>query len=851
MNPTDQQSFTLENGLGITLIHDPHATRAAALIQLAAGSHQEPVAWPGLAHLLEHVLFAGSEGFQDEQRLLAWAPAQGARLNATTLANQTAWFFEITPPLLADGLNRLVDMLARPLLSVAAVEREVRIIDAEYQMLTSHNATRCEAALSQAFFAPHPFHHFHVGNLAHFGEDLPALRQALQHYHQHYFRAPHLRLWLQGPQSIAELAVLAQTLGQAFSPLSTASPPCAVVADEAISAIASVRPVAPIVDDVQPPTPLILRAERAFALQSPAAEQLLLSFPLTRITPAVLSVLRELLTDQAANSLLSTLQARGLCHDIQLWEPYRSPQQSLLSVVFQLSAPRREQGAAIEAVFRRWLQCLAGLTPRQLVHYASLSQRHFARLTPLDQLRALAFGFPPASTAIFPHSAAHSAWLNNWHKLLAQLTPENTTRLWLTPDTPLPVTHAQGFALNSAPIDWPVLPVVQDDPSLRQSTRGDGDTLANMAFHQPGATLPQPILPVATAALQAFPASGEATLLLSPLADQQLPPRRAALIAAALQPVIAECQHHGGELHFSQQQGIWLLQLSGSRELLLFSLDKVLTVLTAPSTAAIAQSERLYRQARQALVSDIAVRCLLNQLPTLLQSPADDGHEVIWQAALYGGDRELYQALAHLLSRFPAPLQANRLTSTPTLPSEAEYTFTTQSRDAAVIVFCPLAIFGQLSLATGQLLAALFAPRFFQRLRVEKNIGYVVSCRFHQTAGQAGLLFALQSPTFPTTGLYHGIRAFLHEMAEDIIALSAEELQEKIRALQHSLPVPPVCSPAQCVEHWLDHQLNIPPLTEEIYARISMENLRQAQQYLSENPHRCWFLSNNPCASPC
>lgn len=843
MNPPNQQSFTLENGLGITLIHDPYATRAAALIQLAAGSHQEPTEWPGLAHLLEHVLFAGSEGFQDEQRLMAWAPAQGARLNATTLASQTAWFFEITPPLLADGLNRLVDMLARPLLSAAAVEQEVRVIDAEYQMLTSHNATRCEAALSQAFVAPHPFHHFHVGNLAHFGEDLPALRQALQQYHQCYFRAPHLRLWLQGPHPMAELAALAKTLGLAFSPSTSRS----VVGQEAGSAL----PAAPV-DDVQPPAPLILRAERAFALQSPAAEQLLLSFPLTQVAPAMLSVLRELLTDPAASSLLSTLQTLGLCHDIQLWEPYRSPQHSLLSVVFQLSAPHREQCAEIEAVFRRCRQCLADLTPQQLAHYASLSQRHFARQTPLDQLRALAFGFPPVTTAISPPSAAHPpVWLDNWHTLLAQLTPENTTRLWLTADASLPVTHAQGFALRSAPIDWPLLPAAQDAHSPRPSTHGDGDVLANMAFHQPGATLPLPPLPVATAALQAFPANGEATLLLSPFAGQQLAPRKAALIAAALQPVMAECQHYGGELYFSQQQGIWLLQLSGSRELLLFSLDKVLTALNAPPTAAIAQSERLYRQTRQALVSDIAVRCLLNQLPTLLQSPTEDDGEVIWQAALYGGDRELHQALARLLSRFPATLQAHRPNNTPALPARKEYTFTTQSHDAAVIVFCPLATFSPLTLATGQLLAALFAPRFFQRLRVEKNIGYVVSCRFHQTAGQAGLLFALQSPTIPTTELYHCIRAFIGEMAEVIVTLSAEELQEKIRALQHALPVLPAGNPAQCVEHWLDHQLTIPPLTQEIYPQISMTHLRQTLQYLSENPHHYWLLSNTPAHSRC
>ncbi|WP_338564568.1 insulinase family protein [Erwinia sp. E_sp_W01_6] len=106
------QRLILSNGLRVNLIHDPNASRAAALFQLSAGSHDAPARWPGLAHLLEHVLFAGSENYRAEQRLMAWGPASGARLNATTHAHYTAWFFDIAADRLAEGLPRLVDMLA-------------------------------------------------------------------------------------------------------------------------------------------------------------------------------------------------------------------------------------------------------------------------------------------------------------------------------------------------------------------------------------------------------------------------------------------------------------------------------------------------------------------------------------------------------------------------------------------------------------------------------------------------------------------------------------------------------------------------------------------------------------------
>ncbi len=56
-------SWQLDNGLAVKAISDPAADCAAALVRIEAGSFQAPVAWPGLAHLLEHMLFRGSANF--------------------------------------------------------------------------------------------------------------------------------------------------------------------------------------------------------------------------------------------------------------------------------------------------------------------------------------------------------------------------------------------------------------------------------------------------------------------------------------------------------------------------------------------------------------------------------------------------------------------------------------------------------------------------------------------------------------------------------------------------------------------------------------------------------------------
>lgn len=71
MNSLPAKSLTFANGLRATVIHAPGASRAAALLRIARGSHDEPEAFPGLAHFIEHLLFLCGERFVEGERLHA------------------------------------------------------------------------------------------------------------------------------------------------------------------------------------------------------------------------------------------------------------------------------------------------------------------------------------------------------------------------------------------------------------------------------------------------------------------------------------------------------------------------------------------------------------------------------------------------------------------------------------------------------------------------------------------------------------------------------------------------------------------------------------------------------------
>ncbi|WP_455864323.1 pyrroloquinoline quinone biosynthesis protein PqqF [Pantoea agglomerans] len=882
-----EQHRTLANGLRIALIQDPSASRAAALLQLSAGSHQAPEQWPGLAHLLEHVLFAGSENYRDENRLMAWGPANGARLNATTLAHHTAWFFDIASTRFDAGLRRLVDMLARPLLSLESIAQEATVIDAEFQMLTRHSDSLCEVAMSQAVAAPHRLHDFHVGNRSAFGEDTGALQQALRDYHQRFFRAPNLQLWLLGPQSLDALGELAEQVAAAFTALADG--------DNGRSGLAQ-PPAARfqggnLPQQPEPLSPLTLTAARHYALRLPSAHRLQLSVVIPAADRQMLALFSHLLTDKAQHSLLATLRDLNLCDDISLLEPYRSPQQSLISVQFDLC--ESASPARVEAVFSHWLRQSASLSPDALAHYARLAQRHFAQLSGLDRLRAHAFGFAPAERSV--------NLLEGWRALRAAMQPAALTRLWVTPGVEVSRKAVQGFTLDSGEFSWPEASC--DAPQ--------------MTFYAPGQPLSLPALPVETAALQRVNASCAPLLLLNPQAGQPFSRRDAAMLEATLQPVIGLCQHLGGELSLTQRQGIWLIQLSGSASLMQNRVAAMIEALSSPTAAAIAQGDRLYRKALRSERAEIAIRVLLGRLPDVLSGCAAEpltatevlsgsasesltSTEVLtgfpsqpldavdrlsappwqaatagfggtpWQATLYGGDDDLQLALSQLLSRWPGgiiPCPDGGIVPCPDgviipcpdggiipcpdgglkpglLPQRPPFSFPTESDEAALLLFYPLAENSAQCLAAWQWLASLFEPRFFQKLRVELNIGYVVSCRFHQSAGVAGILFALQSPTLSQPQLKQHIVDFIADLAEVIDTITDDELREKSAILSTALPSSAPQSPTQVLDSWQQQQLHLPPLTADTFAALSVEKIQQYYRTFATEIQRGFWLNN-------
>ncbi len=722
-------SWQLDNGLAVKAISDPAAAGAAALVRIEAGSFQAPVAWPGLAHLLEHMLFRGSTNYGAQDGLMAWVASVGGRLNATTQATQTAFFFEVSADHLAPGLARLSDMLTAPQLAAEAIAQEIEVIDAEYRLLRADVETRCEAAQRQMFSGLDAMHRFHIGSRAAFGSDISALQLALRQFHQRYFRAPNLTLWLQGPQSLAQLHALAQHYGSRL-PSGSGSP-----------------------HESSPP----LTAAEDYTLSLPGTPQLRLVFALSRShSRGWLRRLERLLLDEAPGGLLARLRAQAWCDAVRLDYSRCSENNALLSFIFTVNHGSAAEAACIESALLAWLQALQVLTPAQLAHYERLANRDFHRLAPLDQLRARAFGLPPAEQN------------DDWPRHIAALISAPRRRLAVRPEGGGETREIQGLPLALGPFAGAALTA----------------TAEPFRFFSSSAALPPPTLPAGLAPLRHLrPDEAQPVLLLRPTPSSPFSDAQAYGLQAALRAGAAGLAHREGHLSFERHQGAWLLQLAGSPALLCHGLSEVNRALAALPSAILNEAARNLRHTQLQEQNDIAIRRLLAQLPAALSAPTATA--VQWHATLVGGDGELKRQLSHLLYDFPYPVAAE-----PPLPIYQHHrpvTLTESGAEHALLQFYPLPNGEAEGRWALRVLAQLYAPRYFQRLRVDRNVGYVVQCAFHRCADAEGLLFALQSPTFNVEQLRQLTDEFLLQMRHELAHVGANELAQTQQALRQSV----------------------------------------------------------------
>jgi insulysin len=203
------RALVLENQMKVLLISDPTTDKAAASLDVYVGSNDDPEAFPGLAHFLEHMLFLGTDRYPEAGEYQQFISTQGGSHNAYTAPEHTNYFFDVDPKGLEGTLDRFSRFFVAPTLDPAYVDREVNAVHSEYQSKLKDEARRSFEATKQGLNPKHPFSQFRAGNLQSLQK--PGLLDALKRFYVDEYSADRMALVVLGEESLDALEAMVRS----------------------------------------------------------------------------------------------------------------------------------------------------------------------------------------------------------------------------------------------------------------------------------------------------------------------------------------------------------------------------------------------------------------------------------------------------------------------------------------------------------------------------------------------------------------------------------------------------------------------------------------------------------------
>ena len=210
-DPNQYRFIELDNGLRVILASDPETDKAAASMNVAVGSGNDPKERAGLAHFLEHMLFLGTEKYPEAGEYQQFIRSHGGSHNAFTAFEDTNYFFDVEAEFLEPALDRFAQQFSAPLFTPELVDRERNAVHSEYSSKLKDDGRRLLSVRKAAGNPDHAFSQFAVGNLETLEntEDNP-LRPDLIRFWEENYSANIMTLAVYGPQPLDELERMVQ-----------------------------------------------------------------------------------------------------------------------------------------------------------------------------------------------------------------------------------------------------------------------------------------------------------------------------------------------------------------------------------------------------------------------------------------------------------------------------------------------------------------------------------------------------------------------------------------------------------------------------------------------------------------
>ncbi|MDO6443602.1 insulinase family protein [Marinobacter sp. 2_MG-2023] len=471
-NDNNQYRFIeLDNGLRAILVFDKDADKAAASMNVAVGSGDDPKEREGIAHFLEHMLFLGTEKYPEPGEYQQFIKSHGGSHNAFTAFSNTNYFFDIQADYLEPALDRFAQQFAAPLFTADLVDRERNAVHSEFSAKQKEDGRRFYSVKKAASNPEHAFHQFAVGNLTTLeNTDANPLRPDLIEFWKTHYSANLMTLAVYGPQPLDELEAMVRVRFDAIEN----------------------RDLEPKAHTEALLDPTVLPAKvTAEAIKD--VRSLTLSFPISsqkdnyRTKPA--SYIANLLGHEGSGSLFDVLKKNGLADSLSAGIGMDTGENATLDISIALTPEGLRRHEEILPLVFRYIDIVReqGIKQQRFDEMQRLTQIDFRfreRGEPMHEVMRLS-----SQLQDYPAEDVLSApWLmdryapNQYQEILSRLTPDNVMAYLLAPQLELK---------NPNVTQWYDTPW-QIEPLDTEALRTDAPSAMAKALQLP---LPNPFVP--------------------------------------------------------------------------------------------------------------------------------------------------------------------------------------------------------------------------------------------------------------------------------------------------------------------------------------------------------------------
>ncbi len=145
----------LPNRIRVVTEAMPHVRSVAVGIWVETGSRIEAEGRGGISHLIEHLVFKGTQTRSAEQIAVA-IDSVGGQMDAFTAKEHTCFYVSVLDEHLPLAVDLLADILRHPLVAAADIEKEKAVVLQEIKMVEDTADDLVHDLFAERFWAGHP-----------------------------------------------------------------------------------------------------------------------------------------------------------------------------------------------------------------------------------------------------------------------------------------------------------------------------------------------------------------------------------------------------------------------------------------------------------------------------------------------------------------------------------------------------------------------------------------------------------------------------------------------------------------------------------------------------------------------